>query len=82
MNSCEADIIVPALSSDGELRGLLLVKSDREGSLFGYRSGELLSLSLLGHFLGSYLPGRDQADDTVVPSVLDVPAREPDLLTV
>ncbi len=53
---CEADVLVPLLDDEGQLRGILCVKSERDGGLYRYRSGELLSLSLLGRLLARYLP--------------------------
>jgi len=78
---CKADVVVPLLDDDAELRGVLFVKSERDGGLYTYRSGELLSLSLLGRLLARYLPAPEETmaqDDlaTLVDRVV------PELLTI
>lgn len=52
---CDADVVVPLLDDAGKLQGALFVHSARDGGLYTYRSGELLSLALLGRLLGRYL---------------------------
>jgi hypothetical protein len=78
---CKADVVVPLLDDDAELRGILFVRSERDGGLYTYRSGELLSLSLLGRLLARYLPAPETAEaqsdlealvDSVAPELLTV----------
>ncbi len=78
---CDADVVVPLLDDDAELRGVLFVKSARDGGLYTYRSGELLSLSLLGRLLARYIPTPDATEaqddletlvDKIAPEILNI----------
>lgn len=78
---CDADVVVPLLDDDAELRGVLFVNSGRDGGLYTYRSSELLSLSLLGRLLARYLPAPEATEaqddlETLVDKVA------PELLTL
>jgi hypothetical protein len=68
---CETDVVVPIVDGEGGLRGALFVKSERDGGLYRYRSGELLSLSLLGRLLAEYLPaGESETEPAHVEAAL------------
>ena len=73
---CDADVVVPLLDDAAALQGALFVRSARDGGLYTYRSGEMLSLSLLGRLLGRYLatpaPACERPEKTAAP-MLDVP---------
>jgi len=79
---CDTDVVVPVLDGETRLCGALFVKSDRGGGLYRYRSGELLSLSLLGRLLANYMPVAD-VEPAWTPDVDELSVvEEPELLTI
>ena len=79
---CDSDVVVPVLDGETRLCGALFVKSDRGGGLYRYRSGELLSLSLLGRLLANYMPVAD-VEPAWTPDVDELSVvEEPELLTI
>ncbi|MBC8425142.1 hypothetical protein H8E07_13545 [bacterium] len=79
---CDTDVVVPVIDGTSRLRGALFVKSDRDGGLYSYRSGELLSLALLGRLLAEYLPSGETvpAPHSVEAAIAEL--LEPEALTV
>ncbi len=79
---CDTDVVVPVVDGSSRLRGALFVKSDRDGGLYRYRSGELLSLALLGRLLAEYLPTGETAPDPQSVEEAIAELLEPEALTV
>jgi len=79
---CNTDVVVPVIDGANWLRGALFVKSDRDGGLYSYRSGELLSLALLGRLLAEYLPSGETVPDPESVEAAIAELLEPEALTV
>ncbi|MBU0743224.1 hypothetical protein KJ554_12855 [bacterium] len=79
---CDTDVVVPVIDSGSCLCGALFVKSDRDGGLYRYRSGELLSLALLGRLLAAYMPAGEPESGATSYGGKRTVVREPELLTI
>ncbi len=79
---CNTDVVVPMIDGEARLRGALFVKSDRDGGLYRYRSGELLSLSLLGRLLAEYMPAGESGAELTCDEGARADSLVPELLTI